>query len=208
MDNNTQITEKQSQAMRYIRNCIVHSGKSPSVRDVMKALGYKSSYSALLVIDSLIELGYLKKREDKSIQLIKDIKENKHHAQTVNVPLVGTVACGSPILAEENIEGYVPVSTRIAKPGNKYFFLRAEGDSMNNAGIDDGDLLLIKQQFTADENDKVVALIDDGATVKKFYRTDDMVVLKPSSTNKDHQPIFLTNDFQIQGVVIKVIKDI
>lgn len=205
MNSNLNLTTKQLEAVRYIRNCIVHFGKTPSVRDIMRKLGYNSPQSATLIIEGLIKKGFLKKREDRSLQLIRDLEESVYHAQTVNVPLIGAVACGTPILAEENIEGYISVSTRLAKPNHKYFLLRASGDSMNKAGINNGDLVLVKQQPAADEGDKVVALIDDGATVKQYYRADGAIVLKPRSKNPNHKPIFLTEDFQIQGIVVATI---
>lgn len=201
MNSNLNLTTKQSEAVRYIRNCIVHFGKTPSVRDIMRKLGYNSPQSATLIIEGLIKKGFLKKREDRSLQLIRDLEESVYHAQTVNVPLVGVVACGTPILAEENIEGYIPVSTRLAKPNHKYFLLKAFGDSMDKAGIKDGDIILVKQQPNADEGDKVVALIDEGATVKRFYKTKEAIILKPQSTNPKHKPIILTDDFQVQGIV-------
>lgn len=113
--------------------------------------------------------------------------------------------CGLPILAEENIEGMIPVSVDLARPGSKYFFLRASGDSMNEAGINDGDFVLVRQQTFAEDGDSIVALIDDEATIKEFRRTKDAVVLKPRSSNKKHQPILLTSNFQIQGVVVTAI---
>ncbi len=205
MNNNTKLTTKQIEAMRYIRNCVAHSGKAPSVRDIMRALNYQSPRSAVLIIEELVNKGLLKKRENGSIQLVRDLEEKAYHAQTINVPLVGSVACGTPILAEENIEGYIPVSTRLAKPNHKYFLLKAEGDSMNKAGINDGDLVLVKQQPTADEGDKVVALIDDGATVKQLHWADGAIVLRPRSTNPKNKPIVLTEDFQVQGIVVATI---
>lgn len=195
------LSVKQSEAMRFIRNRVVHSGKTPSVREIMTALNYQSPRSAALILDRLVGQGLLKKRADGSIQMVQDLQNTISHARTVNIPLVGNVACGTPILAEENIEGYFPVSTQLAKSGHEYFLLRTNGDSMNRAGINDGDLVLVEQQSTADEGDKVVALIDDAATVKKFHIGDGAVVLRPQSNNPQHKPIILTEDFQIQGVV-------
>ena len=127
------------------------------------------------------------------------------NAQTVKVPLLGDVACGTPIFAEENIEALIPVSDKLIKPSSRYFILRVSGDSMDDAGINDGDLVLIRQQQTAQNGDKVVALIDDEATIKEFHHCGNMIVLKPKSKNSKHQPIILTNDFRIQGVVETVI---
>ncbi len=183
----------------------MHYGRSPSVREIMNVLGYKSPRSAALVLDSLIEKGIIKRDEYNALHLLKNPKEGKGHGRTVNLPLVGMVPCGSPLLAEENIEVMVPVSKNLIRPGQTYFLLRAMGDSMNEAGINDGDLLLIRQQPIAENGDKVVALVDDEATVKEFHRNGEVIVLKPRSKNKNHKPIILTRDFQVQGVVVSVI---
>ena len=125
--------------------------------------------------------------------------------RTVNIPLLGTIACGSPILATENIEAEIPVSIDLIKGSSKYFLLRARGDSMNEVGINDGDLVLVKQQSTAENGDFVVALIDDEATIKEFHKNSDAILLKPRSTEQKHQPIILTRDFRIQGIVVATI---
>lgn len=198
---------KESEALKSIRNYFVHRGKLPSVRELMASLGYKSPRSATLIIDSLIMKGFLKKRPDGEIQLIRSSENYVNHERTVNIPLVGRVACGLPILAEENIEAMLPVSTKLAHPGSRYFFLRAIGDSMNEAGIDDGDFVLVRQQQSANDGDIVVALIDDEATIKEFHRKKSAVILKPRSSNKKHQPIILTSNFEIQGVVVTAISN-
>lgn len=199
------LPEKELEALRYLRNAIVHDGYSPSVRELAEELGYKSPRSAFLLLRRLIEHGWLKRKEDGDLQLRKDLPETSDHARTVEIPLVGAVACGAPLLAKENIEAYIPVSTSLARPGGKYFLLRAVGDSMNQAGIEDGNLVLVRQQPTADNGQKVVALIDDEATVKELHREKEVVVLNPKSTNKKHKPIVLTDDFIIQGVVMSVL---
>ena len=199
------LTPKELKATRHIRNCLVHYGRSPSVREIMEVLGYKSPRSAALVIDSLIEQGIIKRDSDGDLRLLKDPEESKTHGRTVNLPLVGTVPCGVPLLAEENIEAMVPVSKNLVRPNYTYFLLRAAGDSMDEVGIRDGDLLLIRQQPVAEEGQKVVALIDDESTVKEFHRGEGIIILKPRSKNKEHQPIILKDDFQIQGVVVEVI---
>jgi repressor LexA len=125
--------------------------------------------------------------------------------QTVDIPLVGSVACGLPSLAEQDHEALIPVSTRIARPGYRYFLLRATGSSMNKSGIKDGDLLLVRQQPKAEDGERVVALINDNATVKHIHHEEDVIVLKPNSTEKKHKPIVLSEDFMIQGVVAAVL---
>ena len=200
-----QPTKKELQALRFVRNAIVHDGYSPSIRDVARELGYKSPRTAHLVIERLIGRGWLRRKPDGDLHLRKDLAEAEDRARTVDVPLVGSVPCGVALLAEENIEAYVPVSKSLARAGSHYFLLRAVGDSMDQAGIEDGDLLLVRQQTHAENGDRVVALIDDDATVKEFHRQKDVVVLQPRSKNKQHQPIVLTEGFLIQGVVIAAI---
>jgi repressor LexA len=204
----TQLSKKQVDAVRHIRNWIMHKGKTPSVRELMSALGYKSPRSAALIIEKLIQKSILRKRANGDLQLIKDIDADSVHARTVDIPLVGMVTCGVPILAQENIEGFIPVSVSLAKPGFKYFLLRAKGDSMNKAGINDGDLILVRQQSVAQNGDIVVALIDDEATVKEFQHSKNCVVLMPRSNNKNHKPIILTENFQVQGVAVTTIPNL
>lgn len=204
---NKKLVENEIKALNFIRNKIVYEGKSPSVRDLMTYFGYKSPRSPSLLITSLIDKGWLK-REGRSLKIIRKIEEDNHNARTVEIPLVGAVTCGSPVIAEENIEAYIPISESIAKKGSKYFLLKASGDSMNKTGINDGDLLLVKQQSTADNGQRVVALINDETTVKEFYKENGFVVLKPNSTNKEHKPIIVSDNFSIQGVVEQVLPNI
>lgn len=204
---NDDISIKAKEALRHIRNTIMHQGKVPSVRELMNLMSYKSPRSAMLLLEELDEMGFLEKKKNGGYRLLKDLGESDI-ARTVTVPLVGTVTCGAPILAEENIEAWIPVSLSLARPGSKYFLLRAQGDSMNEAGIEDGDLILVKQQPIADNGQKIVALIDDEATVKEFQQKGEVVALLPRSSNKKHKPIILDRNFQIQGVVVTTIPNI
>jgi repressor LexA len=208
MQNKNPLTKTELEAIRIIRNSLAHNSSFPSVRELMSALEYKSPRSAAVVIEQLIEKGIVKRKTDGGLQFRDIGEEGTERAQTVDVPLVGTVACGAPILAEQNIDAIIPVSTKLAKPPHKYFFLRAKGDSMNEAGINNGDLVLIKQQATASNGDLVVALVDDEATIKEYQRHENAVVLKPRSTNPQHRPIILTEDFQVQGIVVTSIPDL
>jgi repressor LexA len=203
-----QFTKKQIEAIHHIRNWLMHRSRTPSIRELMADLGYKSPRSVQDILEQLQEKGVIKKFEDGDYQFIMDPNFGSAHAQTVDIPLVGVVACGVPILAEENIEGFIPVSTSLAKPGSKYYLLHAQGDSMDKAEINDGDLVLVKQQPTANEGDKVVALINEEATIKEFHRIQNMIILKPKSSNKKHKPIILTEDFQVQGVVVATIPNL
>ncbi len=199
--NQTNLSQKESEVIRQIRNFLVHQGKIPSVRELMRTLDYRSPRSVSLLIESLIDKKALKKRGDGSIQLIQNPNEESVN-QTVNVPLVGAVACGVPILAQENTEAFFPVSVKFARPPHRYFFLRAKGDSMDKAEINDGDFVLVRQQPTAGNGEIVVAVVDDEATIKEFNRSGDAIILKPNSSNPAHKPIILTKDFLIQGVVV------
>lgn len=196
------LSDKDKKAFALIRNKIVHYGESPSLREINEVTGGKSPRSASLVVDRLIEAGLIVKG-NRSLILTNTHLTNS--ISTVDVPLVGAVACGVPMFAEENIQAHIPVSTALAKKGSKYFLLRASGDSMNEAGINSGDLLLVRKQDTADNGERVVALINDEATVKIFERGTDAVILRPKSTNKEHKPIVLTDNCIIQGVVQAVL---
>jgi repressor LexA len=204
------VSNKELTALRIMRDFLMKHGKMPSVRELMKEMDYKSPRSAAVILEHLIDKEILAKKEDGSIQFIKyEFETNEVTSeQTVKIPLLGTVACGLPILAEENIEAMIAVSTKIAKPNNTYFLLQAKGDSMDKKGINDGDLVLVKQQNTADNGDMVVALIDDEATIKELRVNDDHVVLIPRSSNNTHTPIILSRDFIVQGVVVSTIPKI
>lgn len=206
----SQVSNKELAALRVMRDFLMKNGRMPSVRELMKEMEYKSPRSAAVILQQLIDKEILNKKEDGSIQFIQyefDAEETTSE-QTVKIPLLGTIACGLPILAEENIEAMIAVSTKIAKPTNKYFLLRAKGDSMNEKGINDSDLVLVKQQNTADNGNIVVALIDDEATIKELRLNDDNVLLLPRSSNKTHTPIILSKDFIVQGIVVSTIPKI
>ncbi|MFC2152766.1 transcriptional repressor LexA [Bacteroidota bacterium] len=204
------VSNKELAALRVMRDFLMKNGRMPSVRELMKEMDYKSPRSAAVILQNLIDKEILNKKEDGSIQFIKYEFDNKEvtSEQTVKIPLLGTVACGIPILAEENIEAMIAVSTKLAKPPDKYFLLQAKGDSMNEKGINDGDLVLVKQQNSAENGDIVVALIDDEATIKELRINDDNVLLLPRSSNKTHTPTILSRDFIVQGVVESTIPKI
>jgi len=198
---------KAREALKHIRSLAMQYGRVPSVRDLMAKMEYKSPRSAMLLMNELEENGFLEKKADGSYKMIKDLSTSDM-ARTISVPLVGSVACGGPLLAEENIEAYIPVSTSLVKPGSKYFLLRAVGDSMDKAGINSGDLVLVKQQNAAENGQNVVALIDDDATLKEYQHKGNVVALIPRSSNPKHKPIILEREFQIQGIIITSISNV
>jgi repressor LexA len=207
MQKSKTLNKTESEAVRIIRNSLVNKGGIPTVRELMTEMGYKSPRSAAVIIEQLIEKSVLRKKSDGTLQFLDIEQEDTNSAQTIDVPLLGSVACGAPILAEENVDAMIPVSVKLATPPHKYFFLRARGDSMDEKGINDGDMALVRQQYNANNGDVVVALIDDEATLKEFYHSGDSIILKPRSSNKKHQPIILTRDFRIQGVLVTTIPD-
>ncbi|SFC31828.1 SOS-response transcriptional repressor, LexA [Algibacter lectus] len=195
------------------------------IKEVLEIKGIKQTWLATKLNKSYNMVNsYVQNRRQPSLEMLFEIanllqveakelldasplvSKESNSSDTVEIPLIGSVACGLPIYAEENIEAKISISKTLVKNVSDYFLLRASGDSMNKKGITSGDLLLIKQQQVANHGDLVVALIDDDATVKEFIDNGDTIVLKPHSTNSKHQPIILTTDFRIQGIVEKVIK--
>lgn len=169
------------------------NGTLPSLGHIAKELGYKHKSQAQYHVNAILDSGLLNGRS-KTIM--------------VNVPLVGDISCGPAILAEENIEAYIPIdASSLSQKNAKYFFLRASGDSMNQAGINPGDYVLVKQQPTAKIKEIVVALIGDDATLKQLDKTPDGVpVLNPRSDNPEHKPRVMLEDFSVLGVMEKVLK--
>ncbi|MBN2755165.1 MAG: repressor LexA [Candidatus Goldbacteria bacterium] len=198
------LSESEIEALRHIRNAIMRYGKPPTVRALMKSLGFSSPRAVSYLLEKLSEKNIVK-RGPEGLRIISDFTGDESRINTVDIPLVGEVSCGSPILAEQNVVDSISVAITLAKPPHKYFMLKAKGDSMNKKGINSGDLVLVRQQQTARNGDLVVALIDDEATIKEFRDLGDTVALLPHSTNPKHKPIILDRHFLIQGVVQKIL---
>lgn len=191
----------------FIRNQFLQTGAMPSLRKIAAEMGWGSPRSAQLMVGRLRSQGFIGFEHGKPVLLESDTEASSGE-QTVEIPLVGNVPCGGSWLAEQHIEGHAKVSTKIATPGHEYFLLRACGESMNLSGIRDGDLVLVRQQPTAQPGDRIVALVDDEATIKHFHVDGGFIVLRPNSTDKTIRPIVLSDEFMIQGVVVKTIPDI
>jgi len=204
MDKNIRLTQKQEEFFNILADYIRREKIPPTNREILKMMGLKSPRSIAQYLDVLEAGGYIKRGKGaRNIKIIKSPYDKNNSSKTVKVPILGCVPCGTPFLAEENIERNMTVSRKIAKPPYKYFMLRTVGDSMNKAGINNGDLVLVRQQMTANSGDIVIALIDDEATIKQLQLHKDYITLEPRSTNTDHCPIILERDFSIQGVVVK-----
>lgn len=202
------LTESDKKVYALIRNRIVHGLDAPTLREINEVTKKSSPRSAVLALNRLEKAGLIR-RSGRKIQLVSQSLASNASISTVNVPLVGYIAAGMPILAEENVQAVVPVTTALARPGSKYFLLRVVGTSMNQAKIggakiEDGSIVLVRQQDCADDGDIVVALINDEATVKILEQKNGMVILRPKSSDL-HTPIVLSDNCIIQGVVVAVL---
>ena len=197
------ITEKQSKILEYIKSEILNKGYPPSVRDICQAVNLKSTSSVHSHLETLEKNGYIRRDPTKprTIEIIDD-NFNLVRREVVNVPMVGTVAAGQPILAIENIDNYFPIPSEYM-PNEETFMLKVKGESMINAGILDGDNILVKRQNTAKNGDMVVALVEDSATVKTFYKENGHIRLQPENDYMD--PIILP-DVEIIGKVFGVFR--
>lgn len=187
----------------FIIDYFLRNKKPPSHQTIADHFGFGSKRSAQLMLIRLANSGRIK-YEGGKIELLQDPATSTSES-TVKVPIVGTGSCGMLDLAEEVFDEYVEVSTVLARPNHRYFILRANGQSMNLSGINDGDLVLVRQQATAQEGDRVVALVNNEASIKHFHRENGFVVLKPNSTDKTVKPIILSEEFIIQGVVVQTL---
>ena len=197
------ISSKQQEILEYIKSQILERGFPPAVRDICEAVHLKSTSSVHSHLETLEKNGYIRRDPTKprAIEILDD-SFNFMRREMVNVPIIGQVAAGEPILAEQNIENYFPIPVEYM-PNNQTFMLKVKGESMINAGILDGDMVLVEQRSTARNGEMIVALIEDGATVKTFYKEDGVIRLQPENDTMD--PIMVT-DLQILGKVIGVIR--
>lgn len=193
------ITPKQQEILEYIKETILKKGYPPAVREICEAVHLKSTSSVHSHLETLEEKGYIRKDPTKprTIEIIDDCF-NLTRREVVNVPLIGTVAAGVPLLAEQNIENYYPIPVELL-PNAETFMLNVKGNSMINAGIFDGDQLIVERCSSARNGEIVVALVDDSATVKRFYKEDGHYRLQPE--NDTMEPI-LADQVEILGKVI------
>ncbi len=187
------IEEKLERLFEYVKNYQDFNGYPPTVRDICKDLQIKSTATAHYYLEKLSQKGLIIKNDDKKRAIT--VKSNKNFFE---VPLVGTVTAGTPILAVENFEDYYPLPLEF-KSSDTIFMLKVKGDSMINAGIFNGDKIVVKKQETASNGDIVVALIDDSATVKRFYKKENYFVLHPENDEMDD---IILDSVSILGVVI------
>ena len=193
------ITDKQKEILEYIKEMILKKGYPPAVREICEAVHLKSTSSVHSHLESLEKNGYIRRDPTKprTIEILDDDFALTKR-ELVNVPVIGTVAAGVPILAEQNIEDYLPIPAEIL-PNKEVFMLKVKGNSMIEAGIYNGDKVIVAKQPNAENGDKVVALVDDSATVKTFYKENGHFRLQPENSSMD--PIIL-DQVEILGKVI------
>ena len=187
--------EQLNEVLRFIERFCEENGYAPSVREICKGMGFKSTATAYNYIDRLRSSGALQKTDNKkrAVSIQSNLKK---------IPLVGTVTAGTPILAMENYEGYYGLPGDEFK-GDGLFMLRVSGDSMINAGICDGDKIIVRQQPTAENGEIVVALIDDSSTVKRFYKRGNKVILHPENPRLSD---IVLEDVVILGKVVGLVR--
>lgn len=197
------ITPKQKEILEFIKSQIINKGYPPTVREICDAVHLKSTSSVFLHLEKLEKNGYIRRDQSQSraIEIVDD-NFNLSRREVVNVPLIGHVAAGMPLLAVENIENYFPVPAEYM-PSNQCYLLKVQGSSMINAGIFDGDLIMVEETDTAWNGEIVVALVDDGATVKRFFKEKGHIRLQPE--NDTMKPI-IVDDCHILGKVIGVFR--
>ena len=203
---NGNITKKQMEIYEYLKKEILSKGYPPAIREICEAVNLKSTSSVHSHLESLEKNGYIKRDPTKprAIEIVDDSFQIVR-TEMVSIPVVGQVAAGQPILAEENITDYFPIPAEYV-PSGESFILKVKGDSMINVGIFNGDQIFVNACNTASNGDTVVALIDDSATVKRFFRKEDRIVLHPE--NESYQDIIVNSDqnFIILGVVVGLIR--
>ena len=197
------ISEKQKEILEFLKQEIINKGYPPAVREICKAVHLKSTSSVHSHLEALEKNGYIRRdpAKPRAIEIL-DNNFNITRREIVNVPVIGTVTAGQPILALENIEGYFPVPMDYM-PNTETFMLKVKGNSMVNAGIFDGDTILVQKQSHANNGDFVAALLEDSVTVKTFYKEKDHIRLQPENHTMD--PI-IVKEVAILGKVAGVIR--
>ncbi len=210
------MTPKQQAVFDYIKQCVLERNYPPSVRDICTAVGLKSTSSVFTYINDLETMGLIKKDPAHPRALMiteKEFLQDRlaRHAspattasgrEITEVPLIGTVAAGLPLLAEENVTDYFPMPVDML-PNKKVFMLTVKGESMVNCGILNGDRVIVEQQSTCENGEIVVALVDDSATVKRFYKEEGHIRLQPEN---DHMDPIIVPDCQVLGKVIGLVR--
>jgi len=200
------LTKRQAEILNFIKTHIQHSGFSPTISEIQGQFSFKSPNAVQEHLKALVRKGQIRRNPNqwRGLELVvsnKNRDETDKHS-TVSVPLIGRVAAGLPVLADENFEGTISVDRSLVGRATKLFALHVSGDSMIKAGIYDGDIAIAQQQSVADHGDIVIALLGDEATVKRFYRKSKVIILQPENDTMQPMRISEASDFKILGKVI------
>jgi repressor LexA len=207
MGRNKQLTREE--VLKAINESFINRGLPPTIEELRRKLKVGSTRTVLRYLKWLEDEGDIERWS--GARGVRPLRSNVSTVQTRAVPVVGQAPAGALLLAEQNVDGWVQMPKTIARAGSEYFLLRVRGNSMDKAKmagekIEDGDLVLVRQQATANDGDIVVALIDGEATIKRFAKGSGYYVLKPDSTDTKHRPIVVDRDFHIQGTIVRVLK--
>ena len=197
------LTTKEQLVFQKVRDFMA-GGQKLTIRALQTALGYASPRSISVMLDQLMMKWWLYRDSHETIKISPNYTTDSYEVRSI--PLIGAIACGMPIFAEENIETKIPISTKLLSPSDEYFFLRAQWDSMNQKWINDGDLILIKRGNIPEDGKIVVALINDEATLKEYRQRDGCIYLMPHSDNPRHKPIILDEsdgNIMIQWIFVR-----
>jgi repressor LexA len=200
------LTKKQNKILEIIKQTLKNEGEAPTVREIAREIRVKSPRAVSHHLEQLEKKGYIRRNTESSRNIVLAREQNgKPVGDVVKVPLCGWTAGGPSILSEENISDWLPISSRfLRQAGGDIFLLRVKGNSMAPK-IEDGDMIIVKKQYTAEPGETVVALLGDETTVKKYVPHDDHIVLQPE--NAEHEPIIaFPDELRIQGVVRGVLK--
>lgn len=200
------LTERQKELLQLIAESIENRGYPPSYQELANHMNIKSKFAILKHIDALVAKGYLEKDSSARGLRIIDPEYAPGNKDEYNVPLIGRVAAGFPILAQENVERYIPIPRAMIKSEGRYFALKVRGDSMINAGIFEDDLVVVNSSNTAHNREIVVALLNDEVTVKRLINSRERTYLK--AENPDYDDIYPEGEWSIQGKVVGLIREI
>jgi len=197
------LSAKQQEILTYLKEYILKKSYPPSVREICEAVGLHSTSSVHAHLNTLEDKGYIRRDPSKSRTIeITDEEFNPTRREITQVPVIGNVAAGTPLYAEQNITDYFPIPTEYL-PNNETFMLKVHGDSMVNYGIFDGDTVIVERTTSAKNGEVVVALVEDGATVKRFFKEDGYYRLQPEN---DYMEPIIVKDVLILGKVIGLIR--
>lgn len=203
------LTERQEEILNFIKEFIFSNGYPPTLREIGKQFNIASTFGIKRHLDALQKKGYLSINSFASRAIAvteKSLTDENRESDSVKIPIVGRVAAGYPILSEENIEGSININSNLVKNKSEIFGLKIKGDSMKNAGIFEGDIIIVNKQNSANNGEIVVAMVDDETTVKRFFRKNDKIQLIPE--NENYLPLIINNrdNFSIIGRVLGVFR--